>query len=120
MSDEEIEAVTEFWKAQRVAPVDEIGERLSWMGEEGGLHDPNGEDERDELFVKAAEYIIENEKASIGNLQRVFRIGFNRAARMMDQLADAGIVGKDEGTKARQVLMDRGQFEDWKRENGVM
>ena len=73
-------------------------------------------DERDELFMEAAEYIIENEKASIGNLQRVFRIGFNRAARLMDQLAEAGIVGKDDGTKARQIQMDKAQFEEWKRQ----
>ena len=119
VSDEEVERVAEFWKAQRSPAVSELDQRLSWMGTEGGEHDPNAENERDELFVRAAEYIIDNEKASIGNLQRVFRIGFNRAARMMDQLADEGIVGKDEGTKARQVMMDRSQFEDWKRENGL-
>ena len=84
-----------------------------WMAEPTAS-EKDFHDERDELFLEAADYIIENEKASIGNLQRVFRIGFNRAARLMDQLADAGIVGKDDGTKARQILMDKAQLEAWK------
>lgn len=71
-----------------------------------------GAGERDELFVKAGEFIIGKDKASIGNLQRAFRIGFNRAARIMDQLADCGVVGPDEGTKARQILMTREQFQE--------
>jgi S-DNA-T family DNA segregation ATPase FtsK/SpoIIIE len=44
-------------------------------------------------------------------LQRVFRIGFNRAARIMDQLYEAGVVGPEEGTKPRKVLMSEEQFE---------
>ena len=50
--------------------------------------------------------------ASIGMLQRVFKIGFNRAARIMDQLAEAGVVGEEEGTKPRKVLMSPEQFEE--------
>lgn len=69
------------------------------------------ESERDELFVQAGKFIIEREKASIGNLQRVFKIGFNRAARIMDQLAEAGVVGEEQGTKPRQVLMNMEEFE---------
>ncbi len=52
-------------------------------------------------------------KASIGMLQRVFKIGFNRAARIMDQLAEAGVVGEEEGTKPRKVLMSMEQFEQY-------
>ena len=62
--------------------------------------------------------IIEKDKASIGLLQRMFRIGFNRAARIMDQLADAGVVSGDEGTKARTILMSKEQFENYLEENG--
>ena len=57
--------------------------------------------------------IIEKEKASIGMLQRWFKIGFNRAARIMDQLADAGVVGEEEGTKPRKVLMSMEEFEQY-------
>ena len=45
-------------------------------------------------------------------LQRMFKIGFNRAARIMDQLADAGVVGEEAGTKPRKVLMSMEQFEN--------
>ena len=54
------------------------------------------------------QFIIEKDKASIGMLQRVFKIGFNRAARIMDQLCEAGVVGEEEGTKPRKVLMSHG------------
>ena len=57
--------------------------------------------------------VIEKEKASIGNLQRVFRIGFNQAARIMDQLADAGVVGPEEGTKPRKILMTMEEFDEY-------
>ena len=118
VTDQEIEAVTSFWKKQGEVTEEQMRKQsYTWMNDPVERENPV-EDERDEMFIKAAEYIIDSEKASIGNLQRVFRIGFNRAARIMDQLADAGIVGKDEGTKARQILLDRGQFEDWKRDNG--
>ena len=67
--------------------------------------------ERDDLFLQAGRYIIDKKKASIGNLQRAFRIGFNRAARIMDQLADAGVVGPEQGTKPREILMSSEEFE---------
>ena len=67
---------------------------------------------RDEYFAQAGKFIIEKDKASIGMLQRVFKIGFNRAARIMDQLAEAGVVGEEEGTKPRKVLMSLEQFEE--------
>lgn len=77
---------------------------------------PNGgdsQDDRDVYFADAAKFIIEKDKASIGMLQRVFKIGFNRAARIMDQLSDAGVVGEEEGTKPRKVLMSLEQFENF-------
>lgn len=70
-------------------------------------------DERDIYFVDAGKFIIEKEKASIGMLQRMFKIGFNRAARIMDQLCDAGVVGPEEGTKPRKVLMSAEEFENY-------
>ena len=75
---------------------------------------PAGEkpsDERDVYFAEAGKFIIEKDKASIGMLQRIFKIGFNRAARIMDQLCDAGVVGPEEGTKPRTILMTMEQFE---------
>mgnify|MGYP000165748810 FL=1 len=72
---------------------------------------PGGD--QDELFETAGRFIIDQEKASIGNLQRHLRIGFNRAARIMDQLYAAGVVSKDEGTKPRKVLMKAEEFEEY-------
>lgn len=68
-------------------------------------------DERDVYFKDAGRLIIEKEKASIGMLQRAFKIGFNRAARVMDQLCEAGVVGGEEGTKPRKILMTLEEFE---------
>lgn len=70
-------------------------------------------DNRDIYFTDAGRLIIEKEKASIGMLQRMFKIGFNRAARIMDQLAEAGVVGPEEGTKPRKVLISKEEFEQF-------
>ena len=70
-------------------------------------------DERDVYFEQAGRFIIEKEKASIGMLQRMYKIGFNRAARIMDQLCDAGVVGPEEGTKPRKVLMSMDEFQTY-------
>ena len=69
--------------------------------------------DRDEYFVQAGRFIIDKDKASIGMLQRMFKIGFNRAARVMDQLSDAGVVGPEEGTKPRKILMSMEEFENY-------
>ena len=68
--------------------------------------------DRDELVEDCGRFIIETQKASIGALQRKFSIGFNRAARIMDQLAELGVVGEEEGTKPRRILMNIEQFND--------
>ena len=68
---------------------------------------------RDAYFIDAGRLIIDKEKASIGMLQRAFKIGFNRAARIMDQLCEAGVVGGEEGTKPRKILMTLEEFEQY-------
>ena len=68
---------------------------------------------RDAYFIDAGRLIIDKEKASIGMLQRAFKIGFNRAARIMDQLCEAGVVGGEEGTKPRKILMTPEEFEQY-------
>ena len=75
--------------------------------------------ERDDYFVEAGRFIIEKDKASIGMLQRVYKIGFNRAARIMDQLAEAGVVGPEEGTKPRRILMSSEEYEEYLLENEI-
>ena len=72
----------------------------------------NASNGRDELFREVGRFVIEKQKASIGALQRQFSIGFNRAARIMDQLAEAGVVGEEEGTKPRKILMNAVEFDE--------
>ncbi|MDD6442664.1 MAG: DNA translocase FtsK, partial [bacterium] len=78
-----------------------------------GVSDAN---ERDAYFADAARLLIDKDKGSIGMLQRYFKIGFNRAARIMDQLEEAGIVGPEEGTKPRKVIMGPEEFEQYQEE----
>ena len=73
----------------------------------------DSENSRDVYFADAGNLIIDKEKASIGMLQRMFKIGFNRAARIMDQLCEAGVVGPEEGTKPRKVLMTKEEFAEY-------
>nr|MCR5429823.1 DNA translocase FtsK [Eubacterium sp.] len=64
-----------------------------------------GSDERDVLFADAGRLCIQKDKGSTSMIQRQFRVGFNRAARIMDQLYDAGVVGQEETNKPRKILM---------------
>ena len=75
------------------------------------------DDRRDSYFTEAAQIIVDKEKASIGMLQRYLKVGFNRAARIMDQLEEAGIVGPEEGTKPRKVLMTPEELQSYIDEN---
>ena len=70
------------------------------------------EDGNDVLFDEAAKFVIEKEKASTSMLQRMFKIGFNRASRIIEQLESAGVIGQEEGTKPRKVLMTLEEFEN--------
>ncbi len=124
VSDNEVNAVVEFVKKQGTPSYDSMieekiksYEKKSDTNSSSGNFDENG-DGNDSFFADAGFYIIDNNKASIGMLQRKFKMGFNRAARIMDQLSDAGVVGPDEGTKPRQILMSHEQFENYLEQNG--
>jgi S-DNA-T family DNA segregation ATPase FtsK/SpoIIIE len=65
----------------------------------------------DELFYQAAKVFLENGQASVSLLQRKLRIGYTRAARLMDLLEEKGVVGPFEGSKPREVLLSWSQFE---------
>ncbi len=114
VSDKEVSDVVEFLKNQTLGNIydTDIQEKISSFKGASGAGGGEGS-ERDQYFVEAAKFIIEKDKASIGMLQRVFKIGFNRAARIMDQLCEAGVVGEEEGTKPRKVLMSEEQFEQY-------
>lgn len=118
VSDKEVNSVVEFLKKNNSGTEysEEIKDKISNVVTADSK--ASTESDRDEYFVEAGKFIIEKDKASIGMLQRVYRIGFNRAARIMDQLAEAGVVGPEEGTKPRKVLMTLEQFEEYLETNG--
>ena len=109
VSDNEVLDVVDFIKNQNIKGYDErIIESVKGGGMSTTVPAPGGD--LDELFGQAGMFIIGKEKASIGALQRAFKIGFNRAARIMDQLEAKGVVGPEEGTKPRKILMDEAEF----------
>lgn len=113
VSDREVSDVVDFLKNQTLGNTyaEEIEEKIKNIGSAASTGGPSGGAERDEYFEEAGRFIIDKDKASIGMLQRVLKIGFNRAARIMDQLCEYGVVGEEEGTKPRKVLMSMEQFE---------
>ncbi|MBR0173579.1 MAG: DNA translocase FtsK [Lachnospiraceae bacterium] len=115
VSDREIQGVCDFLKRQTDGTYSEqtmaeIEKNVQAAAPASGTAQAGAG--RDEYFEEAGRFIIGKEKASIGNLQRVFKIGFNRAARIMDQLCEAGVVGEEAGTKPREILMTMEQFEE--------
>lgn len=121
VTDKEVQSVVEYLKNHNGdADYDnEIVQHVntSEIGTGQGLGAGSEENERDMYFTEAGRLIIDKDKASIGMLQRTFKIGFNRAARIMDQLCEAGVVGGEEGTKPRKVLMSKEEFEQYMGEN---
>lgn len=112
VSDEEVSSIVEFLSSKNPAVEydSHIEQQVNTVALSGAV---SGNEERDVYFEEAGKFIIDKEKASIGMLQRMFKIGFNRAARIMDQLCDAGVVGPEEGTKPRKVLMSMEEFQNY-------
>ena len=113
VSDKEVSDVVDFLKNQSIGNTyaEDIEDKIKNIGSGMGQGGSESGSELDELFEKAGRFIIDKDKASIGMLQRVLKIGFNRAARIMDQLCEYGVVGEEEGTKPRKILMSPEQFE---------
>ncbi|MCR4956287.1 MAG: DNA translocase FtsK [Lachnospiraceae bacterium] len=119
VSDQEVSDVVEFLKANKpevVEDTSEIEEKVNQLSLSNKTMAPGTgaatEDGRDVYFADAGRLLIDKERGSIGMLQRMFKIGFNRAARIMDQLEEAGVVGPEEGTKPRKVLLTKEEFEN--------
>ncbi len=124
VSDGEVERVVEFIKDENAVAEysEEVSSTINSMNISGGKSvsqsaQPDGQEasgtDEDEYLFEAARLIIEKQKASIGMLQRVYRIGFNRAARIVDTLTDMGVLGPENGTKSREILMTKEQFDEF-------
>jgi len=109
ISTEETFDIVTFLKEQGYQPKDR---RTVLLETEGGSDEEGGDiDLDDELFDEAARIVIHAEQGSVSLLQRRLRVGYSRAARLIDLLEDAGVVGPFEGSKAREVLVG----EEWLR-----
>jgi S-DNA-T family DNA segregation ATPase FtsK/SpoIIIE len=108
ISDSEVERIVEFLKGQADGVLDyEVGEKMTdsgWLADESR--------ELDEFYNEAVEFLIGKGKASASLLQRQFRIGYNRASRLIEDLEMRGIVGPEDGSKPRKVLVT---MAEWKR-----
>ncbi len=118
VSDEEIKNIIEFIKAQYTAEYDdEVIEHIEREIENDALEEAeenrkNKFSDRDEYFIPAVELILETGQASVAMFQRKFKMGYQRAARLIDQLEEYKIIGEYEGTKPRQVLITKQQFSE--------
>lgn len=131
VSDNEVSDIVNFVRQNNEMDYDdEIEQKMNTAASENKNSKGNGQNgldaqssgpsnDYDEYIYASGMFIISKEKASIGALQRQFKIGFNRAARIMDQLADFGVVGPEEGTKPRQILMTADAFEKFAVEKGL-
>ena len=105
ISDQEIQDLVRFWQTTPWASVPRVHLRAV-EGRQNSGGGGNGRDEsRDELLEKAIELGKSYSKLSTSLLQRRLRIGYPRAARLMDQLEEQGIVGPSDGSKSRDVII---------------
>lgn len=104
ISDDEVEKLVEFVKAQREPEYDNTVTQEVEKEAEKESYDAN-DVYRDELLERAVNLVMESGQASVSMLQRRFRIGYTRAARLVDTMEDLKIVGPSMGSKAREILM---------------
>lgn len=110
VSDEDVASVVGFWKSQQKPSYSmDFSSWSSEGGEEGGGEIGPGEMDSDQKYLDAVDFVTSQGKASISLLQRRFRIGFNKAARYIEQMEVDGIVGPADGSKPRPVLRGRGE-----------
>ncbi len=118
ISEEDVEKLVESIKAQgyetgtiEFKAIPKKGDAKDSF-DEGGEFDDEESGERDEMFEDVARLVLSNGIASTSMVQRRFKVGYNRAGRIMDQLEQYGVVGPSQGGKVREILMSKDQFEE--------
>ena len=107
VSDEEINGIVDYLKVNGPPQIiEEVREQIESAGEDDVLGEGDGDSDEDPMVRKAIEIIRSTKRASTSNLQRKLSIGYNRAARIMDDLEDRGLVGPDTPGQGREILMD--------------
>ena len=107
ISDGEVEDLVRYWKSTPWAGLARLQLRVPEEEQAGGQDDGSVDDERDELLDKAIELARVSGKVSTSLLQRRMRIGYPRAARLMDELEEKSVVGPSDGSKSRDVIMSQ-------------
>jgi S-DNA-T family DNA segregation ATPase FtsK/SpoIIIE len=107
VSDDEINAIVDFLKEKNDPPqfAEDVQKQIDAGGEEGG-GDDGGPTDGDELLPDAIDVLRSTKRASTSMLQRRLRIGYNRAARLMEELEERGIVGPENGSSPREIMVD--------------
>lgn len=114
VSDNEVSNVVDFVKKENSAEYDlNIEEKMRTVAAAGKSSSGDSEEAIDNCFVEAGRFVIDKDKASVSMIQRRCHVGWNRAARIMEQLEEAGVVGPDEGAKPRKVLMSESEFDTY-------
>ncbi len=108
ISEEETEAVVDFVKAQATG----VEYREEILETTSGPSGVGNDDNDDEHLKEAIELVVHAKSASVSMLQRKFRVGYNRAARMIDEMESRGVVGPSQGSKARTVLISPEELEE--------
>jgi len=113
ISDKEVEKIVDFIKQDpSLESQEEMVEEITG----GSSPIDKTEEEVDEYLSEAIALVVGKERASISMLQRTFRIGFNRASRIVEAMEQRGIVGPDEGSKPRKVLVTEEEWESMQEE----
>ncbi len=107
ISDQDVASVVDFIKAEQEPEYDD-----SMLVSDEEVTQEDGQNSEDELFEEALAFVVDQQKASTSLLQRHFRIGYNRAARMIDDLEQGGYIGPQEGSKPRQVYKQKAPEEE--------
>jgi len=129
VSDEEREEIVNFVKRHSAADYDDsiiaaVEKAAESKGDGGGSSRPSESEQEektqyDELLPQAAEVIFDTKQASVSMLQRRLKLGYSRAARIVDQLEEIGILGPYEGAKPRQILITKEQWQEMQLMHGT-
>ncbi|MCI8651981.1 MAG: DNA translocase FtsK [Oscillospiraceae bacterium] len=129
ITDEEVASVVEFVKRSGTAQYDEtvlheieksVAEKEKGAKGVGGSAPEAVDDAYDELLPSAIEVVVETGMASVSMLQRRLKLGYSRAARLVDQMEEKGVVGPFEGSKPRQVLITKEQWQEMQYKQGMV
>ena len=130
ISDQEVAAVVDYVKQNSGSAQydDQVMQEIEQHAAEkdkaskgvGGSSPVDGEEEYDELINSAIEVVLETGQASVSMLQRRLKLGYARAARLVDQMEEKGVVGPFEGSKARQLLITKEQWQEMQYRQGIV